>query len=252
MSELPDAKTPTQAQAVWRNGAFGLGLAIICFVLFSTYGKSLAPWAFSFPKTQTFPVARWISQFTKWLINDATFGLFTFTDLTRFIAAVIDLPYQIALSLFATGFMSGPGSSAVQLLPPISWIAVIAIVGLMGFYIGGRRLALVVASCFVFIAVFGQWTSAMVTLASILVAVPLGIAGGLFRDRSLSLEMARARFAAATRSDADHPGFRLSGADPFSVRVWRGGGGCRHFDLRHAANDTGDHACLATRHAGGA
>lgn len=180
MSELPNTNVPTEAQKIWRQGAFGLGLAIICFVLFATYGKSIAPWAFSFPKSQTFPIARWISQFTKWLINDATFGLFTFTDLTRFIAAVIDLPYQIVLSLFATGFMSGPGSSAVQLLPPVSWIAVIAIVAMMGFYLGGRRLALVVASCFVFIAVFGQWTSAMVTLASILVAVPLGIAGGLF------------------------------------------------------------------------
>lgn len=158
----------------------GFGLAAICFVLFSSFGKSLAPWAFSFPKAQTFPVARWISAFTKWLINDASFGLFTFTELTRFIATVIDFPYQIVLSLFATGFMSGPGSSATQILPPVSWIAVVAIVGLMGFHAGGKRLALITASCFVFIAVFGQWTSAMVTLASILVAVPLGIAGGLF------------------------------------------------------------------------
>lgn len=171
---------PTRSKGLLRHGAFALGLAVAGFMLFATYGKSIAPWAFSFPRSQTFPVARWISQFTKWLINDATFGLFTFTDLTRFIAALIDLPYQIVLSLFATGFMSGPGSGAVQLLPPVSWIAVVAIVGLMGFYVGGRRLALVAASCFVFIAVFGQWTSAMVTLASILVAVPLGIVGGLF------------------------------------------------------------------------
>lgn len=170
---------PNPLSRFWRNGAFVFGLAVACFVSFSIYGKSAVPWAYSFPKTQTIPIARWISQFTKWLINDASFGLFTFTDLTRFIAAVIDFPYQIALSLFATGFMSGPGSSAVQLLPPVSWIAVIAIVAMMGFFVGGRRLAVVVASCFVFIAVFGQWTSAMVTLASILVAVPLGVTGGL-------------------------------------------------------------------------
>jgi glycine betaine/proline transport system permease protein len=50
---------------------------------------------------------------------------------------------------------------------------------LMGYYAGGRRLALLVAACFGFLAVFGQWNSAMVTLASILVAVPIGVVGGL-------------------------------------------------------------------------
>ncbi len=89
------------------------------------------------------------------------------------------MPYRLALSLLSTGFMSGQGSSATQLLPPLSWVAVLAIVTLMGLYAGGRRLAVVAAACFGFLAVFGQWTSAMVTLASILVAVPLGVAGGL-------------------------------------------------------------------------
>ena len=39
--------------------------------------------------------------------------------------------------------------------------------------------ALLMAGCFLFVAVFGQWHSAMVTLASILVAVPLGILLGV-------------------------------------------------------------------------
>jgi glycine betaine/proline transport system permease protein len=162
----------------WR-GLVVFVLALAAFILFWKFGEDIASWAFEYPKKQIIPAARWISDFTKWLLNDATFGLFTFTDLTRFIAAVIDFPYKVALSLLASGLMSGPGSSAVQLLPPISWIAVTAIVTLMGLYAGGRRLALIVALCFLFIAVFGQWTSAMVTLASILVAVPLGVVGGL-------------------------------------------------------------------------
>ena len=36
-----------------------------------------------------------------------------------------------------------------------------------------------VGLCFLYLAVFGQWESAMVTLASILIAVPIGVAGGL-------------------------------------------------------------------------
>jgi glycine betaine/proline transport system permease protein len=52
------------------------------------------------------------------LVDDATFGLFTFTELTRAIAAVVEVPYTVALSLLSTGLMRGEGSNAVQLLPP--------------------------------------------------------------------------------------------------------------------------------------
>jgi glycine betaine/proline transport system permease protein len=157
-----------------------LWLAVLsAFLVFWRFGRDFAPWAFDYPRAWTLPAARWIGQATKWLLNEATFGLFTFTDLTRFIAAVIDIPYRFALSLLSTGFLSGQGSSAVQLLPPLSWLAVIGLVALIGHRAGGARLALIAGACFAFLAAFGQWNSAMVTLASILVAVPLGIAGGM-------------------------------------------------------------------------
>ncbi|MCO5073191.1 MAG: ABC transporter permease subunit [Rhizobiaceae bacterium] len=149
------------------------------FVLLWLAGDEVAKWAFAYPKDWFIPAAKWVSLFMKWLINDASFGIFTFTDLTRFIAAIIDLPYRFVLSLFATGFLSGQGSSAVQIVPPLSWIAVTGVVAMMGYFAGGRRLAIGVAACFGFLAVFGQWSSAMVTLASILVAVPIGVVGGL-------------------------------------------------------------------------
>lgn len=179
MTELSPAHSSTSRPLVGWRGATGWFLALAVFAAFGAYGKTLAPWAFEYPDAWTVPIARWIGRFTKWLLNEANFGFFTFTDLTRFIGAVIDVPYRIALSLLSTGFMSGPGSAAEQILPPVSWIAVIFAMALMGFHAGGRRLALIVGLCFLFLAVFGQWTSAMVTLASILVAVPLGVAGGL-------------------------------------------------------------------------
>jgi glycine betaine/proline transport system permease protein len=149
------------------------------FVALAVAGPTVAPWASVYPAEWVIPVARWIGDFMKWLVNEASFGLFTFTQLTRFVAAIINLPYQLALSLLSTGLLSGQGSSAVQILPPLSWIAVIGIVVLMGWHAGGRRLAVLVGLCFGFLAVFGQWDSAMVTLASILVAVPIGVIAGL-------------------------------------------------------------------------
>lgn len=154
-------------------------LALGLFVLLWQFGKPLAGWAFKIPRDLRLPLKNWIGEGMKWLVEDATFGLFTFTEFTRFLAEVIDFPYRIALSLLSTGFLSGQGSQAVEVLPPLTWIAVIAIVALMGLYAGGWRLAGLVAGCFGFLALFGQWDNAMITLASILIAAPLGVIGGL-------------------------------------------------------------------------
>ncbi|MBC7284165.1 ABC transporter permease subunit [Hoeflea sp.] len=154
-------------------------IAIAAFVMFWLYAGPLAPAAFEFPKAYVVPLAKWISAAMKWLIDDASFGLFSFTDLTRFVSAVLDVPYTLASSLLSTGFLEGSGSSAIQIVPPLPWLAVIGLVMLLGHWLGGMRLALLAGGCFLFLAVFGQWTSAMITLASILVAAPLGVIFGL-------------------------------------------------------------------------
>ncbi|MEM7463016.1 MAG: ABC transporter permease subunit [Pseudomonadota bacterium] len=171
-STLPQNGLRPSAWVVWL-------LALLAFLALWKLAEPLLPWAFEYPKALKIPAAKWISEFTKWLLNDASFGLFTFAELTRFISAVIDAPYRIVLSLLSTGFMSGRGSAATQILPPISWIGVIAIFALLGLYAGGRKLAAIVSACMIFILVFGQWNSALITLSSILVAVPLGVVGGL-------------------------------------------------------------------------
>lgn len=181
---LPAQPLETEAPARHRErkgagGGAAIWFAVLAaFIAFWQLGAQ-AKWAFDYPSAWQIPAQRWIGSTMKWLVDSATFGLFTFTDLTRFIADIINLPYKLALSVLSTGFLSGQGSSAVEVLPPLSWIAVVVIVALMGYHAGGRRLAVIVTVCFGFLAVFGQWTSSMVTLASILVAAPLGVAGGV-------------------------------------------------------------------------
>jgi len=170
----PDAPDPVRwgRWALWA-GALGL------LGVFTLYGKPFFGWAFKYPRSWRIPVKEVIGDFMTWLTESATFGLFSFTDLTRSVAAVIEAPYRVALSFLSTGFLSGQGSDAVQVLPPVSWLAVIGALTLLGLYAQGRRLALLVAGCFGFVAVFGQWENTMTTLASIAIAVPLGISGGL-------------------------------------------------------------------------
>ena len=159
-------------------------LALVLSFLLAAYGKVWttalgARWAMKYPAGWRLSLKRDISAFMDWLIEEATFGLFTFTDFTRGLAWLIERPYDLAVSLFATGFLQGLGSEAVQVLPPLSWIAVIAVVAAMGHYARDWRLAAFVGLCFGYLAVFGQWNSAMVTLSSIVIAVPFGVAGGL-------------------------------------------------------------------------
>ncbi|WP_119460058.1 ABC transporter permease subunit [Rhodospirillaceae bacterium SYSU D60014] len=154
------------------------------FLLFFSEGlhdalEGLAPWAFEYPRAWVIPLRDWVSGFMQWLINDFDLGLFTFKEFTRSISWLLTWPFAFANSLLAEGFIHGRGDKAVLLWPRLSWLAVIAIAVLMGFYAQGWRLALLVGACFAYLAVFGQWTSAMVTLSSIAIAVPFGVVGGL-------------------------------------------------------------------------
>jgi glycine betaine/proline transport system permease protein len=159
----------------------GLGLATVVLAQTgSTLSKALdARWLMKTPRELRIPMSREVSDFMKWLVEEAHFGLFTFTDLTRGIAWLLEQPYDLAKALLVSGFVQGLGNEAVQLAPPLSWIAVVFVVAAIGHYAKSIALAVFVALCFLYLAVFGQWDSAMVTLASILIAVPLGVTGGL-------------------------------------------------------------------------
>jgi glycine betaine/proline transport system permease protein len=154
------------------------GLIILVTVLLMLSKESL-PWAFKYPRAWQIPLAGWITGFMKWLINSFDLGLFTFKEFTRWIALLVEQPYTLVKSLLSTGFLSGVGSDAVQVFPRISWVALVAGVMLFGHYVRDWKLALLVGGCFGYLVVFGQWDSAMVTLSSIIIAVPVGVVGGV-------------------------------------------------------------------------
>ena len=168
----------TRSQRFWvLSGLWFAVIAVTTLLFFNA--KVWLPWTLKYPRAWQLPLKGWITDFMKWLVNDATFGLFTFKELTRSIAWLLDWPLQLATSLLSTGFVQGQGAQAVQILPPLSWIALAALPVLMALYARDRVLAVLVGVCFVYLAIFGQWDSAMVTLASIVIAVPFGVAGGL-------------------------------------------------------------------------
>ncbi len=169
---LPATRRPLDGRTVW-------AVALVLSVAIWLWGQALLPFAFDYPKAWQIPAARWIGGAITWLVKEAAIGPVAFSDITRGISAVVDLPYQAALALLADGVQRQEAGVTTQIVHPLSWVAVIGIVALIGYWAKGPGLAALCAACFTFIAVFGQWHSAMVTLASILVAVPLGVVIGL-------------------------------------------------------------------------
>ncbi|MCU0911740.1 MAG: ABC transporter permease subunit [Rhodobacteraceae bacterium] len=166
---MTDAALPLPPR---RLPGLGWAVALAAFLAFAAWGAGLVPWAFEVPRGWQVPFDDWIGGFVKWLLNEASFGLFTFAELTRFVSAVLEAPYRLALAVLSRGWPEAG-------IPPLPWAAVVALAALMGHRAGGWPLAALVGGCFLFVAVFGRWDSAMITLASLVIAVPLGIAGGL-------------------------------------------------------------------------
>jgi len=127
--------------------------------------------AVKYPESAIIPFADWVSAIMKWLKTNISW-------LTRSITAILGVPLDFALDLFAKNFKIGHGLSAV-VIPRLSWVGICAAAYLAGRAFGGDKLAIIVGGCFVYLALFGKWTSAMLTLGLISIAVPFCIITGL-------------------------------------------------------------------------
>jgi len=137
-----------------------------------------------YPDALRIPVADWIG--AGFLVIKTNF-----TWLTRSLTAILDVPLRFAFELLARGFTFEPAGAAPWSIPRLSWVGLCAVAGITGWSLGGRSLGLLALIGSLYIALFGQWESAMTTLALIAICVPLCAAVGLlfgiwaFRNPSL-------------------------------------------------------------------
>ena len=131
----------------------------------------IAPWAVKYPASAVVPVADWTSALMNWL-------KLNFSWFTRSLTDLFGIPLGWAFNLLSKGWKLGAAPDA-WILPRLSWVGVCAAFSLLGFALGGLRLAALAGGCMFYIALFGQWDSAMLTLALIMISVPVCIALGL-------------------------------------------------------------------------
>lgn len=153
-------------------------IVVLCTVMLIIAKEGL-PWTFKYPTDWQLPLGSLITGFMKGLIS-FDLGLFTFKEFTRSLSWLVEQPYRLVSSLLSTGFLRGVGSYAEVVFPRLSWLALIIGIMLLAHYVKDWKLSLLVGTCFLYLTVFGQWDSAMVTLSSIAIAVPIGVVGGLF------------------------------------------------------------------------
>lgn len=167
------------------GGWTSLVLALAAIVAASLLAKYAIPALDVWPDAWVLPAKKWITDFFAWLGSEASLGLFTVKELTRFLSLVISYPLHWAEVALFRGL---PDLG----VPPLPWIAIVAGLGIFGHWIAGWRLALLAAGGFLYIALFGLWPDAMQTLSIVVVTVPLavilGLAIGIWALRSPTAE----------------------------------------------------------------
>jgi len=128
----------------------------------------LPSWLHRVPESWVLPYAQWLDVAFNFVRIDL--GLETFT---RFIA---EGPLQFILDMSANILYGKKRWPNFEALP---WSAVAGIVAVLGYYLGGWRMALLAGGSFVWTALIGQWKIAMETLSVLIVAAPIAFFLGL-------------------------------------------------------------------------
>ncbi len=172
-----------------RTKQFALWLLAFAIITVIWVGGELWPWAVKAPKELSWrieslgsctSVRYCVTGFMKWLVGDESYVFpWTFKEFTRTIAAGIEIPYQFIKSLLAAGFTIPLGKGESWQTPPLSWLGITIVMTWIAYRLKDWTLALMVFLCISYITIFGHWESATITLSSIAVAVPIGVAFGI-------------------------------------------------------------------------
>ncbi|MEO1192761.1 MAG: ABC transporter permease subunit [Pseudomonadota bacterium] len=128
---------------------------------------ALPPWLQRLPEAVIPPTAEVLDRVFAFVQNDL--GLI---DVTRAIAGGLEYLLDATANLLF-------GRHRWPFIGPIPWTAVAAAATVLGFYLGGWKLALLACFTFVWTALIGQWDIAMQTMSVLVVAVPLAFVIGL-------------------------------------------------------------------------
>lgn len=179
-----------QDQTSGAPARLGWLLSAVVLIVVTVAAAQVFPFALRWPDEWVLPAQAWVTDFFSWLATDASLGLFTVREATRFVAWLLSWPLFWMEGLLFRGF------SAIA-APPLPWIAIVGMLFVFGHWLRDAKLGLFCAAAAAYIAVFGLWSSSMQTLALVVVAVVfaalIGLQCGILATRSPRFEKAITR-----------------------------------------------------------
>ncbi len=167
VASTTEAGLPTAQKA--RRDPVLLALLGTAFVIIAAHALGiLPPWLQRIPEAMIPPTAEALDVVFDFVQNDL--GLIY---VTRFIA---EGPLEFLLDATANLLY---GKRRWPNLGPIPWTAIAAAAVVLGYYLGGWKMALLSGGTFVWTALIGQWDIAMQTMSVLVVAAPVAFLLGL-------------------------------------------------------------------------
>lgn len=145
-------------------------LGLVCGAIFLTtlqYAGLLPAWIHRLPEAAIPNFAIWLDAIFNFVKDDM--GLL---KLTRFLTGGLEWVLDVSGNIFF-------GKRRWPNIGPIPWTAMATVAAVIGYYLGGWRLALLGGGTMVWTALIGQWDIAMQTMSVLAIAAPLAFVIGL-------------------------------------------------------------------------
>ena len=167
MAEITQAAPAANAAPLTRGKLALVFVAVAAVITLMRYAGVLPEVLFRVPEAMVPPFAIWLDAIFNFVKDDL--GLLALTrTLTEGLEWLLDATANL---LF--------GKRRWPNLGPIPWTSVAAVAAVVGYYLGGWRMALLGAGTFIWTALIGQWKIAMETMSVLVVAAPLAFIIGL-------------------------------------------------------------------------
>ena len=161
--------------------------AVLACVVIIILGDA-ALWLRDYPETWVWGIAQSTTDVVKYVVNDMMIGSVTLAEVTRSFADVIKQPMLLLQGLLSEGFSFFDAEGMETTLPPLPWPAVVFGLTALAYWAAGMRVAIFSLMSLGYFLIFNLWQPAMLTLASVVVAVSvsfvLGILLGILGYRS--------------------------------------------------------------------
>jgi glycine betaine/proline transport system permease protein len=179
MAEIVQSGSFGSARAP-RNGLILAVFALAILVASPFLAAHLPAALVDYPKSAIIPLSAWVGDNLNWLARKASIGPVRIADITRALAAILELPIDALNTILAVGIKAGRGDQVHVVVPPLSWLAAIGLAGIGAQVLGGLRMAALTVLGLFYLVVFGFWADAMMTLSSVVISTIASIALGIW------------------------------------------------------------------------